>query len=132
MADTWQELNWYPAYSGPDFFNFCSNVTNINAPESITEVDWYLANYTGGEPWTNLGNYANYFQQAFLPLCPNGDYDNTECFGTQNRMFDSQVCDTTDNNTESYWADVTNSETRSYLYSSRGLPVILFNTADKI
>ena len=55
---------------------------------SVTDVDYILANYTGGEPWTNLGNYANYFKQNFLPLCPNGDYDNTECFGTQNGKCD--------------------------------------------
>lgn len=82
--DTWQELNWYPAYSAPDFFQFCSNVTNINAPASVTAIDNALAKYTHGKPWVNLGNYAEYFKREFLPLCPSGDYDSTSCFGTQN------------------------------------------------
>lgn len=104
-TNTWQELNWYPAYSGPDFFNFCSNVTNINAPSSVTAIDYSLAKYTNGEPWVNLGNYANYFKQAFLPLCLDGNYDSTDpgCFGTQNASF---------------WADPENTSVRSYLYST--------------
>ena len=83
-TNTWQELNWYPAYGSNDFFDFCLNVTNINASEDITSVDYILANYTNGEPWTNLGNYANYVKQVLLPLCPDDDFDNTACFGTQN------------------------------------------------
>jgi hypothetical protein len=96
---TWQELNWYPAYSAPDFFDFCSNVTNIDAPENITAVDTSL----GGEPWTNLGNYANYIKNAINPLCTSGDIGSTSCFGTQN---------------QTYWADITNSASRSYLYTT--------------
>lgn len=83
-TDTWQELNWYPAYSGTSFFEFCSNVTNINAPENVTSVDYDLAKYTNGEAWVNLGNYAKYFKDTLLPLCPSEDYDSTACFGTQN------------------------------------------------
>ncbi|RDL38322.1 uncharacterized protein BP5553_02662 [Venustampulla echinocandica] len=101
--DTWQELNWYPAYSAPDFFDFCSNVTNINAPASVTAFDNALAKYTHGKPWVNLGNYADFFKKAFLPLCPSGDYDSTSCFGTQNASF---------------WADESNGPGRSYLYTS--------------
>lgn len=88
-TNTWQELNWNPAVSGPDFFNFCANVTNLNAPANVTAVDYALANYTNGEPWTGLGNYANYFKQQFLELgvCPMGDYDNIlQCYGTQNGL----------------------------------------------
>lgn len=83
---TWQELNWFPAYSSDDFWNFCSNVTNSNAPENITAVDKKLAKYTHGEAWTNLGNYANYIKEVIVPLCPSGDIDNTSCFGTQNGL----------------------------------------------
>ena len=87
-TNTWQELNWYPAYSADDFWNFCGNISNIDAPSSIGEVDWMLANYTGGEPWVNLGNYANYFQQNILVLCPEGvSVNNVECFGTQDGRF---------------------------------------------
>jgi hypothetical protein len=82
-TNTWQELNWYPAYSGNDFFEFCSNVTNINTPANITAIDSTLAKYSDEDLWTNLGNYANYIKQAILPLCPNADYDSPECFGTQ-------------------------------------------------
>ncbi len=82
-TDTWQELLWDPKRSAPDFFNFCANVTNIDAPANITAVDWVLANYTGGQPWTNLGNYATYFKKNFLSLCPGGDYNSVDCFGTQ-------------------------------------------------
>ncbi|KAH6670784.1 extracelular serine carboxypeptidase-like protein [Halenospora varia] len=102
-TNTWQELNWYPAYSGPDFFNFCSNVTNINAPADVTAIDNILAKYTRGEPWTNLGNYATYFKREFLPLCPDGNYDSSSCFGTQDAAF---------------WADISNGQGRSYLYTT--------------
>jgi len=86
-TSTWQELNWYPAYSAPDFFNFCSNVTNIYPPSSVTEIDYALANYTNGEPWVNLGNYATYFINNFIPLCDGAPIDSTECFGTQNGLY---------------------------------------------
>ncbi|OCL06367.1 hypothetical protein AOQ84DRAFT_223885 [Glonium stellatum] len=102
-TNTWQELNWNSTYGSEDFFNFCRNVTNLNAPANITAVDYALANYTNGEPWINLGNYANYVKQTLLPLCVDGDINNSVCFGTQN---------------ESYWADTTNSGDRSYLYST--------------
>jgi len=79
-------------------------VSNIDAPSSITDVDWILSNYTGGEPWVNLGNYANYFKLNVLPICPDGvSVDSTECFGTQN---------------ETFWADIENGGERSYLYST--------------
>ena len=94
-TNTWQELCWNAECGSQDFFSFCGNVTNLDAPASITAVDHELANYTNGEPWTNLGNYANYVKATILPLCPNGDYNNVECFGTQNRT---------------YWADTSNSE----------------------
>ncbi|KAL8748066.1 MAG: hypothetical protein Q9190_000151 [Brigantiaea leucoxantha] len=83
-TETWQELNWYPAYDHEDIFQFFSNVTNLDAPENITAVDYALANYTNGEPWTNLGNYANYVKQVIVPLCESGDINNSQCFGTQN------------------------------------------------
>jgi hypothetical protein len=83
-TSTWQELNWYPDYSSPDFFDFCNNVTNIDAPANVTAIDKALAKYTHGAPWTNLGNYATYFKKYFLPLCPSGNYDSPFCFGTQN------------------------------------------------
>ena len=83
---TWQELNWNSSYSDPQFWWFCGNVTDPNTPENITSVDHLLANYTDGEPWVNLGAYANYFQNEYLvPLCPSGDYASNDCFGTQNR-----------------------------------------------
>lgn len=66
--------------------DFCGNVTNIDAPVNVTAIDYALAKYTNGEPWTNLGNYATYFQEAFLPLCTSGDIDSTECFSTQNGL----------------------------------------------
>ncbi|KAJ9201928.1 hypothetical protein DTO164E3_3366 [Paecilomyces variotii] len=102
-TNTWQELNWNSTYGSEDFFNFCRNVTDINAPDNITAIDYELANYTNGEPWTNLGNYANYVKNVVLPLCPSGEYDSSACFGTQNRSF---------------WADTSNSATRSYLYTT--------------
>lgn len=102
-SNTWQELNWNSTYGPRDFFYFCGNVSSIDAPEEITQVDYALANYTNGEPWTGLGSYANYIKKYTRQLCPSGDYNSNECWGTQNA---------------SAWADVTNSVTRSYLYTS--------------
>jgi hypothetical protein len=83
---TWQELNWHKSYGSPDFFDFCNNVTDVEAPASRTKVDQSLAKYTDGEAWTNLGNYAHYFKEVFLPYCKSGDLNSPDCFGTQNSM----------------------------------------------
>lgn len=103
-TNTWQEIIW-PPYGAPDFWNFCNNVTNLDSPHNITQIDYSLAPYTNGTPWTNLGNYAQYVKNVVLPYCTTGDINSAldGCFGTQN---------------QSYWADTTNSATRSYLYSS--------------
>ncbi|RDW60239.1 hypothetical protein BP5796_11845 [Coleophoma crateriformis] len=100
---TWQELNWDPDYGSDDFWYFCTNVTNLDAPENVTSVDYALANYTDGEAWTNLGNYARYIQEFVIPICSSGDLNSISCFGTQD---------------PTYWAGTSNSGTRSYLYSS--------------
>jgi hypothetical protein len=86
-TNTWQELNWSPLYDAPDFFRFCNNVTDVNAPANITALDSVLSNYTWGEPWTGLGNWANYLQEVVLSSCPSEDLIDTTavgCFSTQN------------------------------------------------
>ena len=70
---------------------------------TIGVIDNELANYTNGEPWKNLGNYAAYIKRVVLPLCPNGDYNSGDCFGTQD---------------PDHWADTTNGYVRSYLYTT--------------
>jgi hypothetical protein len=103
-TNTWQELNWWPAYDAPDFFSFCNNVTDVDAPASITAVDTQLANYTNGSAWTGLGAYANYVKEVVVSTCASTDLiDTTSCFSTQNQTF---------------YADITNSASRSYLYST--------------
>ncbi|KAI3336489.1 peptidase S28 [Xylariaceae sp. AK1471] len=102
-SNTWQELNWNSTYGSRDFFYFCGNVTDIDAPEEIAKVDYVLSNYTNGEPWTGLGGYANYIKKYTLPLCVSGDYNSRDCWGTQN---------------QSAWEDISNSAGRSYLYTS--------------
>ena len=103
-TNTWQELNWNSTYGSQDFFHFCSNVTNLDAPSNITAIDTALSKYSNGLAWTNLGNYAQYVKQTLLPLCADGiPIDSTSCFGTQNQTF---------------YADTTNSASRSYLYST--------------
>lgn len=101
-TNTWQELNWTPTGS-QDFWLFCSNITNANSPHNVTQLDYSLAPYTHGEPWPNLGNYAAYIQKYLIPICGGAPIDSTACFGTQN---------------QSYWADVSNSGVRSYVYST--------------
>lgn len=102
-TNTWQELNWDPAQGSDDFWLFCTNVTNLDAPENITQIDHVLAQYTDGESWVNLGNYVNYIKNYVIPLCDGAPIDSTECFGTQNAT---------------YWADTSNSLDRSYLYTT--------------
>jgi hypothetical protein len=101
-TNTWQEIIW-GTQGSQDFFDFCTNVTNLDSPSAITEVDTVLANYTHGEAWLNLGNYANYVKKTLLPNCESGDYNSVECFGTQN---------------ETFYAITDNSAGRSYLYST--------------
>ncbi|PVI03124.1 hypothetical protein DM02DRAFT_698935 [Periconia macrospinosa] len=102
---TWQELNWNPFNDAQEFFHFCSNITNPNPPNTTLKIDNSLAKYTGGEPWTGLGNYANYFRKYLIPLCTTGRIDSTDkgCYGTTNATS---------------WSDPTNSQDRSYLYTS--------------
>lgn len=102
-TNTWQELNWNPAAGSDDFWLFCTNVTNADAPEDVTSIDYALSKYTSGEPWVNLGNYATYIKNYVIPLCDGPSLDSTSCFGTQNASF---------------WADTTNSFFRSYVYST--------------
>ncbi|ORX95978.1 peptidase S28 [Clohesyomyces aquaticus] len=104
-TNTWQELNWNPAYSGEDFYDFCSNVTNPFPSENNYKVDTQLSKYSYGEPWTGLGSYADYVKKTLIPMCESGRIDSTDpgCFGTQN---------------ETYYADPTNGGARSYLYST--------------
>ncbi|KAI1266287.1 peptidase S28 [Xylariaceae sp. FL1019] len=102
-TSTWQEINWNPNYGHQDFFEFCTNVTNVDAPANVTAVDHALAKYTKGKAWKNLGNYADYVKRVVLPLCTNGDVNSPECFGTQN---------------PDWWADPTPGAERSYLYTT--------------
>lgn len=81
-TETWQELLWTTQES--QFWDFCSRLTDLDAPENITAVDTQLAKYTNGEAWTNLGNYANYVKEVILPTCSTGYYAGGECFGQGN------------------------------------------------
>lgn len=101
---TWQEIY----YDGSDrdhqdFFDFCRNVTDIDAPANVTKVDYELSRYTGGQRWKNLGNYAAYIKRVVLPLCDGGDYNSASCFGTQHPDF---------------WSNITHTDERSYLYTT--------------
>ena len=80
-TNTWQELNWNSTYGSQDFFLFCSNVTNLDAPENITAIDTVLSKYSNGEAWSNLGNYANYVKLTLLPLCEGVPIDSVRIFG---------------------------------------------------
>lgn len=100
---TWQELNWDPNQGSWDFWYFCWNVTNADAPQKIRQVDYALSAATNGEPWINLGNYANYIKKFVIPLCNGAPINSSSCFSTQN---------------VSFWADTTNSAERSYLYTT--------------
>jgi hypothetical protein len=102
-VSTWQEIGWNPTYAQRDFFDFCRNLTDINAPMNITKVDYTLSEYTAGAPWKNLGNYAAYIKRVVLPQCTNGDYNSAACFGTQH---------------PENWADVTTKTRRIYLYTT--------------
>lgn len=100
---TWQELNWIPGHGSNQIFNFCGNITNDEAPESIRSVDLALSKYTNGEPLTGLGNYADYVRKHIVPLCRSGEIGSSACFGTQNAT---------------YWANTENNDGRSYLYTT--------------
>ena len=102
-TNTWQELNWNKADSSDDFWNFCNNITDMDAPKEVNAADGALTQYSNGEAWTGLGRYANYVKKYIVPLCKGGNINSSGCFGTQN---------------ESYWANVANDDSRSYLYTT--------------
>ena len=79
-------------------------MTNLDAPKTITSVDYELSSTTNGEPWPNLGNYAHYLKKYVLDVsCAGIPINSSDCAGTQN---------------SSWWADVSHSATRSYLYTT--------------
>lgn len=100
-TSTWQELSWTD--QDTQFWDFCSSVTDIDAPDNVTAVDAQMAKYTGGEAWENLGNYASYIKEVILPTCPSGDYASGDCFGQGDAA---------------YWAEQADSGTLAYLYST--------------
>lgn len=103
-TNTWQELNWNPAYGYTDFFDFCRNVTNADASPSTTAIDTALSRYSGGKPWTNLGNYAAYVKRVIVvDGCTSAGHTVEFCYNTQNQTL---------------YADTTNGGGRSYLYST--------------
>jgi hypothetical protein len=103
-TNTWQELNWSPLFGYYDFWYFCWNVTNLDAPESITSIDYELSSTTNGEPWVNLGNYANYIKKYVIDvICPGIPVNSTDCAGTQD---------------VSFWSSIKNTGERSYLYTT--------------
>ena len=102
-TSTWQELNWDPNQGSYDFWWFCTNVTNLDAPDDITSVDYELISASNGKPWINLGNYANYIKQYVIPLCDGAPINSSDCFSTQNISF---------------WSDIRNAAERSYLYTT--------------
>ena len=55
---SYQELYWNSGPGVGEFYDFYRNVTNLNPPAEVRQTDHELAAYTGGEQWTNLGNYA--------------------------------------------------------------------------
>ncbi|KAF1994988.1 hypothetical protein P154DRAFT_624325 [Amniculicola lignicola CBS 123094] len=63
-TNTWQEISLNPAVSGEDFYSFCSNIANISPPKSITSIDYALSKYPHVEPWTGLGDYADYIKKC--------------------------------------------------------------------
>ncbi len=58
LSNTWQELNWNSSYGSRDFFYFCGNVSDIDAPKGVSDIDYSMSIYTNGEPWVGLGGYA--------------------------------------------------------------------------
>lgn len=96
-------MNWNPDFGSDDFWYFCTNVTNLDALTNVTDVDNALSQYTNGQSWPNLGNYANYIKQYLIPTCDGTPIASQDCFGRQN---------------QSYYQDTTNSNSRSYLYST--------------
>lgn len=79
-----------------------ADVTNLDAPADITAVGSRLSEYSSGEPWAYLGNYAYYVKQTLLPVWEGEPIDSTSCFGIHKQAF---------------YAATTNSASRSYLYS---------------
>ncbi|QDS74972.1 hypothetical protein FKW77_005077 [Venturia effusa] len=119
---SWQELDWFPKFLTEDFWLFCKNVTNPDAPANIKQVDYALSRYTNGKPWTNLGNYANYIQKYIVPTCDGAPIDSSACFSTQNgkppyqifqHRYTLKICIS-----ETHYAETTNNGDRSYLYQT--------------
>lgn len=81
-TETWQELAWQD--QDTTFWAFCTALTDLDAPANVTAVDAQMAQYSNGEVWTNLGNYAEWIKSVILPTCPSGNYAGGECFGQGN------------------------------------------------
>jgi len=97
-ANTWHELSWV-TFGSNDFFDFCSNVTNIDTLANIPPLIARDRNTPAPISW--FGGYAVYLKDVVKPGCASGDYNNSLCFGTLNASF---------------WVDTASSASRSYRY----------------
>ncbi|KAF2769483.1 hypothetical protein EJ03DRAFT_292874 [Teratosphaeria nubilosa] len=85
----WQSLNWDPAVSSPEFYNYCDNITSTQvlypATESVRSDAAYLIGQGGYSANTSLTtqmlNMIGYYNLTEASTCGKTQ---DECFGTHN------------------------------------------------
>ena len=94
----WQELNWDPEVSDPEFYNFCNNLTSIDVLYPATEPKrseaHYLieqGGYTANKTLVNqLLNYIGYINLTAVAACTAEKDTQDSCFSNLNVTFYEQ------------------------------------------
>lgn len=94
----WQSLNWDPAVSSPEFFNYCNNISSTKVLYPTTERLRSTAAYLidqGGYPCNSslvnqFLNYIGYVNFTQVAPCTSDGSTLDECFSNHNASFYAQ------------------------------------------
>lgn len=94
----WQSLNWDPAVSYPDFYQFCNNLTSLDVlypeTESKRSDAKYLIKQGGYTPNTTLENqllnYIGWINLTAVSSCKAEGLSQNVCFSNVNKTFYEQ------------------------------------------
>lgn len=94
----WQSLNWDPAVSSPEFYNYCANISNTSvlypATQSLQSSASYLITQAGYTPNTTLVNqmlnYIGYVNLTSVASCDAEGETQDQCFSEHNMTYYQQ------------------------------------------
>ncbi|KAK1819439.1 hypothetical protein LTR12_006140 [Friedmanniomyces endolithicus] len=91
----WQSLNWDPAVSSPEFYNYCANISDADvlypATESLRTAASSLITQSGYNANTSIVNqmlnYIGYVNLTAIEPCTASNMTQDQCFSNHNATF---------------------------------------------